>query len=246
MRVLRTSMLAGVLLTAMVVAVGGEALPSWTDAWWCVLAGVSGAVAVGALYRGLAGGPAALVAPTAATVGVAVPVCVAAWTAGIPPPTRLAGLLCALPGLWLVSAGNGEQSASSRTGLVLAVIAGFGVGGFLVAMERAASAPLLGALFLARAAGLCAVFASSLGRGWPEGVFTWRWQAVAAGVLDAGGNALYILSTRSVRLDVAAVLASLYPVVTVALAIAAGIERPRLRQAAGMALCVLAVVLLTV
>ena len=59
------------------------------------------------------------------------------------------------------------------------------------------------------------------------------------------GNLLYMLSTRVGRLDVAAVLSSLYPAVTILLAVWLLKERARAAQAWGMALALVAVVIIS-
>ncbi len=56
-----------------------------------------------------------------------------------------------------------------------------------------------------------------------------------SGALDAGGNALYVLASQAGRLDVAAVLASMYPVSTVMLAAILLRERVSGTQALGIA-----------
>ena len=73
----------------------------------------------------------------------------------------------------------------------------------------------------------------------------WLW-TVGIAVLDTGGNLLFMASTRTGRLDVAAVLASLYPASTILLAAVVLGERPRRRQALGMGLALAAVVFITV
>jgi drug/metabolite transporter (DMT)-like permease len=70
--------------------------------------------------------------------------------------------------------------------------------------------------------------------------------ALVAGVLDSGGNVLYLFARELTRLDVAAVLASLYPVSTIVLARVLLKERISATQWLGALVCLVAVVLITV
>jgi uncharacterized membrane protein len=72
------------------------------------------------------------------------------------------------------------------------------------------------------------------------------WIAGSAGVLEAMGSLLYMRAARDGRLDVAAVLASLYPAVTIVLAAWFLKERTTSNQTLGMALALGAVVLVSV
>ena len=68
--------------------------------------------------------------------------------------------------------------------------------------------------------------------------------ALAAALLDTSGNVLFIAATRAGRLDVASVLASLYPASTILLAAVTLGERPTKRQAVGMLAAAAAVVMI--
>jgi drug/metabolite transporter (DMT)-like permease len=69
--------------------------------------------------------------------------------------------------------------------------------------------------------------------------------ALLVGVLDMGGNAFYVLASQAGRLDVAATLASLYPVTTVLLAIAVLRERVTGGHALGILAAGAAIALIT-
>jgi drug/metabolite transporter (DMT)-like permease len=69
--------------------------------------------------------------------------------------------------------------------------------------------------------------------------------ALGTAMLDTSGNLLFIAATRAGRLDVAAVLASLYPASTILLAAWTLHERPTRRQGLGMAIAAAAVVMIS-
>jgi drug/metabolite transporter (DMT)-like permease len=245
--VLALAALSGLVMLILIAVVRREALPGPADTAWAAGAGVGGAIGIAALYRGLSLGSAATVAPTAAVVGASVPVIFSALVQGLPGPAQLAGFAVAAGGLWLVSrpAGAGQVGHSgAKPELVLALIAGLGFGSFFILIAQVRPGLVFTPLVVARSMALMA--ALFLLRARRLGLPGLRSNPVAllAGLLDAGGNMLYVMAQQYTRLDVAAVLSSLYPAATVVLAALLLKERVSRPQWLGAALCLAAVMLI--
>ncbi len=232
-------------LIALVIALArAEPAISSADLTWTILAGLSGPTALVFFYRGLAVGRMGVVAPIAGVLGAGIPVVVGAVQDGLPSALQIAGIVVALSSVVLVTRAA-DGAGGNRAGVGLAVVAGIGFGLFFVFLGRVAPGSAFVPLVVVRVVAtlLIATFVL-LTRG------TWRLSrpslvpVVIAGVLDMGGNLWYLLAAQEGRLDVAAVLASLYPVVTILLA--AGILRERIGrvQAVGILAALAAIVLI--
>ncbi|MFD5428918.1 EamA family transporter [Streptomyces sp. NPDC127084] len=243
------------VLGALVLATGGlhEAGP---ELWYAVAAGVVGPVAMLSFYRALALGPMGVVSPLG-SIGVVVPVSVGLLLGDRPGLAQFAGIGVAVVGILLAGGPELRGAPVQRQAILLTLLAAFGFGA-VMALISEASTTLTGlflALFVQRvtnvAVGGAALYVSVRrgGRALPaEG----GWEAIRAslpalafvGLADVAANGTYSIAAQHGPVTVAAVLASLYPVVT-ALA-ARGVLKERLRavQAAGAGLALIGTVLL--
>jgi drug/metabolite transporter (DMT)-like permease len=151
-----------------------------------------------------------------------------------------------IAGIWLVSRAEGVERGIAAGGLLVAVLAGLGFGGFFVLIAQVQRGLLFSPLVVAKGAALAA--ALLLLRRENQAFPKVRTNPVAllAGLLDAGGNVLYLLARQFTRLDVAAVLSSMYPAATVILARAILREGVSLRQWLGVVLCLAALALIAI
>lgn len=223
-----------------------ESFPSLRGMLLAMLAGVSGSVGMAALYRALSRERAASIAPTTAVIGAAIPVVYSAFAEGLPAPQKLAGFGLAFVGIWLVSStGSSDDGAVSRGGFLLACLAGLGFGGFFTFLGLVDRGKILTPLIVARSftllTGLVLVWLNRL----PMPSLRSNPPALLAGLLDAGGNLFYILARQYTRLDIAAVLSSLYAASTVLLATLIYRESVSRRQGLGVLICLAAIVLIT-
>jgi drug/metabolite transporter (DMT)-like permease len=242
-------------------------LPHGPPLAWALLAGVTAGISLTAFYialaRGAMGGSAAL----SGLLAAAIPAAVSSVIEGIPTPLRIVGFVLALAAIWLIAAGpspesehavdGSEPSESSRMTLVLALIGGVGFGIYFVALRLANPLGVVEPMAVARAASLvtCALLlllvsvrsrASAAGQSETKLTRMAVVWALGVALLDTGGNLLFIAATRTGRLDIAAVLASLYPAGTILLAAWYLHERPTRRQLTGMAIAAAAVVMITI
>ena len=220
-----------------------ESLPSFEDLLWAALAGIAGLLGSAALYRGLSRGNAAVVSPIAGVVGTALPVAFGVITQGLPSMTQSLGFLLALAGIWLVtrSSTSGPVQQDGSEDLGLAVLAGIGFGGFFILIAQVDTGALFAPLVIARLAslGLAVVIVQRRGMSLPG--LASSPAALLNGALGASANSFYLLATRSTRLDIAVVLASLYPAGTVLLARWVLKEQISTLQWIGVGLCVIAI-----
>ncbi len=242
---------AAVLVTASLPWTGtGRAGPAALV--WGALSGLGGAAGTLALYRGFGRGEVAVVAPLSAVGSAALPALAGAALGERLGALALAGVLLALPAIWLMArppgAGHPTRPAGVRAGVVDGLLAGAGFAVLYVALERAgdgaglwpvASGQVLGALlfWLALLSWRAPTSAVTSGRA----ASAWLLAAVG-GALGVSATILYFFAAHAGLLTVAAVLTSIYPAVTVVLAAVLLHERPDRLQLLGLGLGAVAVV----
>lgn len=243
-QVLALAGLSGIALLLVASRVVGEPLALEPSLLWAAAAGLAGGVGIVALYSGLAVGSAATVAPLAAVVAAVMPVLYAALTLGPPRVVQMGGFVLALAGIWLVTQAT-PQGTGSRAGVRFGLLAGVGFGAFLILIAQVALESVYVPLAVARLMMLLTAVVVLTTR---RVRFPGLWSnpiGLLAGCLDAAGNVLYLLARQHVRVDIAAVLSSLYPVSTVILAWLVTREPVTRTQWAGAAVCLAAVALIT-
>jgi len=234
----------GLLCMLLMAWLTHESVPPRADLIWGAVAGLTGAFGIAALYKALAIGRMGIIAPVAGVITAALPVLVGIATLGLPPAIQLAGFALALVSIWLVARPDGE--IDTHRGLGLAIIAGVCFGLFLVSGKQAGAHTVFWPMVAARAASVIVMGTISLlfvsdGRPLRPAIVP----ILLCGLLDSAGNALFIAATRHGRLDVAAVLSSLYPASTVILARLVLKERMSKLQGLGIAGAMVAIALIS-
>jgi drug/metabolite transporter (DMT)-like permease len=219
------SQFAGLVLLILMFPLLPAASPVRADYIWGALAGLTGGVGVALLYRALAIGVMAVVAPTTAVCAVVIPVLAAVALGERPGLATIGGIALAIVAIALVSQSthpepNGDgREARSGSAFSLALLAGVVIGFFYLALARTSDEaglwPLIAARIVSVAlfAGMALLTSQSLRV--PAGI---RVTVLAGGALDMFANLLYLIATRSGPLSIVVTLASLYPASTVVLA----------------------------
>jgi len=225
------------------------------------IGGLEGSLALAVFYRALAMGAMGLTAALTGLLTALVPVLFGLWSEGLPAPLAVAGLILGCLAIWLVchSGGLSAENSTPPLALMLGAISGAGFGLQLILLKLAANGGVLWALTSARIGGVLGMGAILL-FAWPRRVaigdrgqrktqgriWTGFWVlGILAGALDTIGNVGYTVAAHAGRLDLAAMVSSLYPGFTILLAAVVLRERPTRRQTLGMAVALASVVLLS-
>lgn len=229
--VMLVAVTTGLALATAVVAVRGVDPPAARFLAFGALSAVVGSIGLAAFYRGLAVGAMSVVAPIAAT-GAAVPVAFGLATGERPTALQMGGAVLAVAGVVLAAreqphdvatSANGAGLAAARArvarGAALAIVAAIGLGSFLVAIAAASEGDVGWAIMTNRVVSLVliALAVVALRSRAPASVRDAA-PAVAVGVLETTANLLIAIATTLGLVSLVGVLASLYPVMTVALA----------------------------
>jgi uncharacterized membrane protein len=226
--VVLVSQASGLALVTLALPVLSPQLPARSDLFWGAAAGLTGGLGVALLYRALAIGVMAVVAPTTAVCAVTIPVVFAVLMGERPLPLAVAGILLGIVSIVLVSRQNpGPDPASGgiaggrtrSTGVGTALVSGVAIGFFFLALAQTRREAGVWPLIASRSFSvalfgvIAAVGRHSLRMARPALVL-----ALVCGALDMLANALYLLAAQQGPLSLVVTLSSLYPASTVLLA----------------------------
>ncbi|GAB3993027.1 EamA family transporter [Nocardioides marmoraquaticus] len=217
--------------------------PTGADLAWGALAGIGNGLGGAFLYRGLSRGRMGVVGPVSAVGAALLPVVVGVGLGERPGLLVWLGIAVALPGIWLVAREPGAGRLDA--GLVDGLLAGAGFGLLFAALGQVPDGAGLWPVAVSQLTGVVAVVALAAGlrQPWLPRSPTPLLGGGATGSLSILAVVGFLLATQQGLLAVSAVLASLYPAVTVLLARVVLGERLHPAQVGGLVACGGAVVL---
>jgi drug/metabolite transporter (DMT)-like permease len=260
--VLAVSITSGAVIALAAALLSGEP-PRLAGLAWGACAGVAGAIGFMFFYTALGAGPMSVVAPVSALTATVLPLAVALAGGERPGPAVYAGSVTCIAAIVLVSTGGGAEEADSAAGtagrqrgrartaargIAFGTAAGAAFGVFFLFIRNGGETGSLWPVAAARVTETLVVLAAAIpARIRPVSRQSGRVFAAAlgAGVGDVAANICYVLATRAGLFGLAVVLTSLYPGVTVLAARLVLRERLGLIRAAGLALAVTGIILIT-
>jgi len=218
---------------------------TFTDIAVSIGGGLLGALGLALLYRGLAIGRMGVVAPVAAVLTATLPVAFGFVQDGIPSGFALVGIALALASVVLVSRAPRADGDDRPSGLSYALAAGTTFGLFTIAASLLGDGLVFAPVVLIRITSVLVIATFLVVRRGSWRVPRRLWPALfAIGVIDMAATASYLGAISIGPLAIAAILASLYPVITTILATAVLRERVTAGHAIGILAAAGAVVLI--
>jgi len=239
----------GLVFIILALFVIREPLPNLAPLGLAVFAGALGTTGLLLLFHAMAIGKMSIATPVSALMAATLPVATGMMLAGFPGLLTFLGFMLSLSAIWLISReeGNHNRILTHLSELRLPLLAGIGFGTYFILVHEAAQDSTYWTLLASRIGGVLVmvVFMITRRKNWRVSREVWPLIALN-GFLDITANGFYILASQTGRLDVAAVLSSLYPAATVLLAALLLKERLARSQAIGISMALVAIIFLTI
>jgi drug/metabolite transporter (DMT)-like permease len=234
--VLAISQGVGLVGVAAWVALSGDPFPGVVELLPAAGAGIAGLVGLAALYRGLAIGAMGIVAPISAASPV-VPLAVDLAQGEVPNALQWLGIGLVIGGIVVLSREPSSGGARLAAGVGLALLAAASFGAFFVGIDAGTDESVPWAVVAVRttsvALALAAVAVTSTSLRVPVRMLI---LLAGVGIFDTGANVVFAAASTEGAIGIVAVLAALYPVVTILLARALLGERLSTARRAGAGL----------
>ena len=229
------------------VVIGGTLTVA--DFWWALGGGIGSGTAIFLLYTGFSKAHTGVVAPTAAVLTAGIPVIFGLATGEELAAVQTVGIGTALVAIWLISRSGTAAThfdANTRLGIAYGLMAGVGFALMFIALDQLTDDSAAWAVLPLRLGGVVAMLVMSLVRRLPIIPVRSVWLLIlGSGFIGSLGNLAFIVATSRGDLAVVAVVASLFPAATIALAFLFLSERLRRTQLIGVFAALAAVALVS-
>ncbi len=244
--VVLVTQIMGIIIFPILAFVFSESLPPLNNLMWGAFAGFFGSAGLIALYVGLAKGKMSIVAPLAAVISVIIPVIYSALNEGIPSTFKIAGFVFAFIGIWLIVSINVGSGLKAKD-LEYPLLAGILFGLFFISIDNFSATAIYWPLTVSRVIALIMltgfiISTKTVIRTTSDVILI----VILAGSFNTGGAILFALASQAGRLDVATILSSLSPAVTVLLACTLLKEQLAARQWLGVIAALIAISLISI
>ncbi|AGB49391.1 putative glucose uptake permease [Methanomethylovorans hollandica DSM 15978] len=244
--VVLVTQIIGIIIFPILAFVFSESIPPLNNLLWGAFAGFFGAAGLIALYMGLAKGKMSIVSPLAAVISVIIPVIYSALNEGIPSIFKIMGFIFAFIGIWFIV--NVDLGSNLKlTYLEYPLLAGILFGLFFISIDNFSAAAIYWPLTVSRITAFFMLtgfmmFTKTVSKTTLNVILA----VILAGLFNTGGAILFALASEAGRLDVATILSSLSPAVTVLLACIVLNEQLAPRQWIGVIASLIAIILISI
>ena len=238
----------GLVIVVAVAWLVWQPIPALSVWLLSMTAGALGTSGLLLLYHSMTKGPMSIATPVSALLAALLPVVVGSILEKPPGVLVLAGFVFALAAVWLISQSQDGIPDLMRhlADLRLPLLAGVGFGSYFILMHDATRHDTLWPMVASRVGGvlILILYMTLTRQSWKPANSAYG-LILLNGLLDIGGNLFFVLAGQLGRLDIAAVLSSLYPGSTVLLAWIFLRERLSRTQWIGILAAFVAIVLFT-